>query len=107
MVAHLDLEIFTKEVFMFGRHKLPDDVKQYQKASSDARKNWAKYKDTGNPKFHERAQKNYDTKRALEIKMSNPGTNVKKTNITVKDSFNKSKTNNVKVSSKISIKKSK
>ena len=92
---------------MFGRRKLPDDVEQYKRAGTRARKNWSKYKDTGNPKYKDKAKADYDAQRALEIKMANPSTNVNNTSISVKDSFNKDKKTDVNVITKINIKKPK
>lgn len=92
---------------MFGRRKLPDDVEQYKQAGTRARKNWTKFKQTGNEKYKNKAKADYDTQKALEIKMSNPGNNVNNTSISVKDSFNKDKKTDVNVVTKINIKKPK
>ena len=61
---------------MFGKPKVPDDVKLYRDADSNARENYAKYKETGKRKYKKKADKEYATKRALELKMTHPGTKV-------------------------------
>lgn len=100
---------------MFGKPKVPDDAKQYGELGTTGRKNWRKYKETGKPKYKDRAQEAYDTQKALGIKMANPGTTIVKDsfnntkNFEIKDSFKKTKNVNVKVGLKIKpkIKKSK
>ena len=92
---------------MFCKDKLPEDVKQYTNAGSRARKNMDKYRKTGKTKYKDRAKENYDIRKALEIKMANPGNNVQNTSISVSDSFNKDKKTDVQVVTKINIKKPK
>ena len=85
--------------------KKPEDVQQYVEAGAKARKNWTKFKETGKPKFKERAKRNFDEQKALTIKMANPGTKIEKNSLEIKNSFNKSKTTSVPVNVKIATSK--
>ena len=87
---------------MFKR-KPKSDVDMYVSADDNVRKYMKKYKDTGKDKFKDKARHYKATKKALEIKMSNTGTNVNETNVTVSESFNKEKTTNVDVTTNIDV----
>lgn len=88
-------------------HKKPEEVQQYVNAGSNARKNWNKFKETGKPKYKERAKRSYDEQKALTIKMSNPGTKIQNNSLEIKDSFNKTKTVRTNIPVNINVKTSK
>ena len=88
-------------------------VKEYVNADKKARKLWGLSKTTDNPKkqakLRNRAKDAYAEKEALAMKLQNPKTEIKTTNIKVSnsfnDNFNKTKKTNISPKVKFSWKK--
>ena len=83
---------------MFGKSKMPEDVKLYQQTSVSASDDYAKFKATGKKKFQKRAKADYAAVHALELKMTHPGTVVDNKTLTINKSKQKSTTVNVNAS---------